>query len=126
MYPVTVDKVFTEVVNGAFVVDVAFAGEVPPDLRRGQRVTVEMNFSEPAEAVMVARGGFYQQTAGRWVYLVSEGGESARRTAIRAGRQNPRFVEVLEGLRPGDWIVTSDYAAFNEVDELVFTEPARL
>jgi HlyD family secretion protein len=123
-YDVAVDKMFTEVVNDAFVVDVTFAGEVPPNLRRGQRLTVELNFSETTEAVMVARGGFFQQTAGRWVYLVSEDGESARRTPIRLGRQNPRFVEVLEGLRPGDRIVTSSYDAFNEVDELVFTEPA--
>lgn len=123
-YEVVVDKLFTEVVNDAFVVDVAFAGKVPPNLRRGQRLTVEMNFSETTEALMVARGGFFQHTAGRWVYLVSEDGESARRTAIRLGRQNPRFVEVLEGLRPGDRIVTSSYEAFNEVDELVFTEPA--
>ena len=125
-YDVVVDKIFTEVVNDAFMVDMAFVGKVPPNLRRGQRLTVEMNFSESAEAVMVARGGFYQQTAGRWVYLVSEDGEAARRTAIRLGRQNPRFVEVLEGLRPGDWIVTSSYEAFNEVDELAFTEPTQL
>jgi HlyD family secretion protein len=123
-YDAVVDKLFTEVVNDAFAVDVTFAGEVPPNLRRGQRLTVELNFSETTEAVMVARGGFFQQTAGRWVYLVSEDGELARRTPIRLGRQNPRFVEVLEGLRPGDWIVTSSYEAFNEVDELVFTEPA--
>jgi HlyD family secretion protein len=125
-YDVAVDKLFTEVVNDAFMVDVAFAGEFPPNLRRGQRLTVELNFSETTEAVMVARGGFFQQTAGRWVYLLAEDGESARRTAIRLGRQNPRFVEVLEGLRPGDRIVTSSYEAFNEVDELVFTEPAQL
>lgn len=121
-YDVVVDKIFTEVVNDNFMVDVAFVGAVPPDLRRGQRLTVELNFSEPSEAVMVARGGFYQQTAGRWVYLVGEDGQSARRTAIRLGRQNPRFIEVLEGLRPGDRIITSSYEAFNEADELVFTE----
>lgn len=125
-YDVVVDKIFTEVVDDAFRVDVAFAGEIPPSLRRGQRLTVELNFSEATEAVMVARGGFFQQTAGRWVYLVAANGEGARRTGIRLGRQNPRFVEVLEGLRPGDWIVTSSYEAFNEVDELVFTEPVQL
>ena len=125
-YDVVVDKIFTEVINDVFMVDVAFVGEKPPNLRRGQRLTVELNFSEATEAVMVARGGFFQQTAGRWVYLVSDGGAAARRTGIRLGRQNPRFVEVLEGLRPGDWVVTSSYEAFNEVDELVFTEPAKL
>jgi HlyD family secretion protein len=121
-YDVIVSKIFTEVVNDNFMVDVAFVGAVPPDLRRGQRLTVELNFSEPTEAVMVARGGFYQQTAGRWVYLIAEDGRSARRAAIRLGRQNPRFVEVLEGLRPGDQIITSSYEAFNEVDELQFSE----
>jgi HlyD family secretion protein len=125
-FDVIVDRIFTEVVNDAFMVDVAFAGAVPPNLRRGQRLTVELNFSETTEAVMVARGGFYQQTAGRWVYLVAEDGESARRTAIRLGRQNPRFIEVLEGLRPGDWVVTSSYEAFNDVDELVFSDPLQL
>jgi HlyD family secretion protein len=75
---------------------------------------------------MVARGGFYQQTSGRWVYLIAEDRESARRAPIRLGRQNPRFVEVLEGLRPGDWIVTSSYEAFNESDELRFTQAIEL
>jgi HlyD family secretion protein len=122
-YDVVVDKIFPEIVNDAFRVDVAFAGEVPANLRRGQRLTVEMSFGEPAESLMVARGGFHQQTSGRWVYLISEDRESARRTPIRLGRQNPRFVEVLEGLRPGDWIVTSSYDAFNQADELSFTQP---
>jgi len=125
-YDVVVDKIFPEVVNDAFTVDVAFAGEVPENLRRGQRITVEMNFGAPSESLMVARGGFQQQTAGRWVYLVSEDRESARRVPVRLGRQNPRFVEVLEGLRPGDRIITSSYEAFNEADELRFTQPIEL
>jgi len=124
-YEVVVEKLFPEVdvASNTFKVDVDFAGAVPPDLRRGQRITVEMSFGEPAEALMVARGGFYQQTSGRWAYLISEDGTSARKTPIRLGRQNPRFVEVLEGMRPGDWIITSSYDAFNEVDELQFTQP---
>ncbi|MGW8368724.1 MAG: efflux RND transporter periplasmic adaptor subunit [Gammaproteobacteria bacterium] len=127
-YDVVVEKLFPEVdlASNTFTVDVAFAGEVPPNLRRGQRVTVEMSFGEPEESLMVARGGFYQQTSGRWVYLISEDRKSARRVPIRLGRQNPRFVEVLEGLKPGDWIITSSYDAFNEVDELRFATPIEL
>jgi HlyD family secretion protein len=127
-YDVVIDKIFPEVdlASNTFKVDVAFAGDIPPNLRRGQRLTVEMSFGEPEQALMVARGGFYQQTSGRWVYLISEDRESARRVPIRLGRQNPRFVEVLEGLRPGDWIVTSSYEAFNESDELSFSEPIEL
>jgi multidrug efflux pump subunit AcrA (membrane-fusion protein) len=85
-----------------------------------------MSFGEASESLMVARGSFQQQTSGRWVYLVAEDRESARRVPIRLGRQNPRFVEVLEGLKPGDWIITSSYDAFNEVDEIQFTQPIAL
>lgn len=127
-YEAVIDKIFSEVdvASNTFEVDMAFVGEVPQNLRRGQRLTVEMSFGEPSESLMAARGGFYQQTSGRWVYLIAEDRESATRTSIRLGRQNPRFVEVLEGLRPGDWIITSSYDAFNEVDELVFTQPIEL
>jgi HlyD family secretion protein len=125
-YDVAITKIFPEIVNDAFSVDVDFVGDVPLNLRRGQRLTVEMNFGEPTESLMVARGGFYQQTSGRWVYMISEDRQSARQMPIRLGRQNPRFVEVLEGLRPGDWIVTSSYETFNEADELRFTQPIEL
>ncbi len=122
-YEVAVEKIYPEVVDDKFSVDVAFVGKRPSNLRRGQRLTIEMSFGEPTEELMVAKGGFCQRTGGRWVYLVAPDLRSARRTPIRLGRQNPRFVEVLEGLRSGDWIVTSSYEAFNEVDELVFAQP---
>jgi HlyD family secretion protein len=76
--------------------------------------------------LVVTKGGFYNQTNGRWVYLISEDRLSASRTNIRTGRQNPRDVEVLEGLREGDWIITSGYDAFNEVDTLVFEQSIQL
>src|SRR5690606_35458558 len=88
--------------------------------------TIEMSFGEPTEALLVAGGSFQQQSSARWVYLISEDRTSARRVPIRLGRQNPRFVEVLEGLKPGDWIVTSSYDAFNQVDEIRFTQPITL
>jgi HlyD family secretion protein len=125
-YAVVVDRIFPEVVNDSFRVDVTFDGETPSNLRRGQRLTVELSFGEPREALMVARGSFTQQSGGRWAYLVDEDRERARRVPIRLGRQNPGFVEVEEGLRPGDWIITSSYDAFNEVDELRFTQPIEL
>lgn len=125
-YTVAVDRIFPEIVNDAFRVDVTFVGDVPSTLRRGQRLTVELSFSEPTESLTVARGSFTQQTSGRWVYLIDEDREGARRVPLRLGRQNPGFVEVLEGLREGDWIITSSYDAFNEVDELRFTQPIAL
>lgn len=125
-YAVVVQKIYPEVVDDVFTVDVGFSGEVPENLRRGQRLTVEMTFGEPTRSLMVARGGFQQDTGGRWVYLVADDRRSAYRAPIRLGRQNPRFVEVLEGLKEGDWIVSSSYHAFNEADELTFSEPLEL
>jgi HlyD family secretion protein len=127
-FAAVIDKIYPEVdvATNSFKVDMAFVGETPLNLRRGQRLTVEMSFGAPTESLMAARGGFQQQTSGRWVYLIAEDRTSARRVPIRLGRQNPRFVEVLEGLRSGDWIITSSYEAFNEVDELVFTQSIAL
>jgi HlyD family secretion protein len=125
-YPVEVLKVYPEVKDDKFTVDMAFAGEVPTGIKRGQTLTVELDFSETGRSLVVSKGGFYNQTNGRWVYLISGDRLSASRTNIRTGRQNPRDVEVLEGLREGDWIITSGYDAFNEVDTLVFDQPVQL
>jgi HlyD family secretion protein len=122
-YAVAVKRIYPEVVNDAFPVDIEFTGPPPPGLRRGQRLTIELSFGASTQSLIVERGGFMQHSGGRWVYLIAEDGRSARRAPVRFGRQNPRFVEVLEGLRPNDRIVTSSYTTFNDVDELKFTEP---
>ena len=125
-HAVTVKKVYPEVINNIFNVDMTFVDEPPPGLRRGQELTVELSFGEPTPSLMVGKGGFYQQTSGRWAYLIADDGLSAFRTDIRLGRQNPRYVEILDGLREGDWIITSGYDSFNEVDELIFNEALEL
>lgn len=122
-YQVITKKIYPEVTNDQFAIDMEFIGDEPPGLRRGQTLTIELSFSEPKQSLMVAKGGFYTDTGGRWAYLIDEDGESARRVDLRIGRQNPRYLEVLEGLIEGDRIVTSGYDAFNEVDELLFNEP---
>ena len=122
-YGVAVKRVYPEIVGDTFMVDIDFQGAAPPGLRRGQRLTIELSFGAPTQSLIVERGGFMQNSGGRWVYLISADGSSARRVPVRLGRQNPRYVEVLEGLRPDDRIVTSTYTTFNEVDELDFTEP---
>jgi HlyD family secretion protein len=119
---VRVSKVYPEVKQNTFAADVVFADEVPPTLKRGQTVTVELSFGSPSESLIVAKGGFYQQTGGRWVYLISADGKTAKRADVKLGRQNPRQVEVLEGLREGDRIVTSGYDAYNNADQLRFSE----
>jgi HlyD family secretion protein len=125
-YPVEVLKIYPEVKDDKFAVDLAFAGDMPAGIKRGQTLTVELDFSESGKSLVVSKGGFYNQTNGRWIYLVSEDRLSANRINIRTGRQNPRDIEVLEGLREGDWIITSGYDSFNEVDSLLFPQPVQL
>jgi HlyD family secretion protein len=125
-YAVAVKRIHPEVVDAAFTVDIDFAGAPPPGLRRGQRLTIELSFGASTQSLFVERGGFMQTSGGRWVYLIAADGRSARRAPVRLGRQNPRYVEVLEGLRENDRIVTSTYATFNDVDELEFTDAVAL
>jgi HlyD family secretion protein len=121
-YGVRVQKVYPEVKDDAFEADAVFASAVPPTLKRGQTLTVELSFGLSSQSLTVANGGFVEETAGKWVYRVSVDGSRARRANVRLGRQNPREVEVLGGLREGDRIVTSGYESFNGVDELRFSE----
>jgi HlyD family secretion protein len=124
-WPVAVQKIYPEVKDNTFQADVLFDGASPEGLKRGQTLTVELTFGLPSHGLVVAKGGFYQQTGGRWVYLVSKDGRTAQRTSVHLGRQNPRQVEVLDGLRVGDRIITSGYDAYNETEELQFNAPIR-
>jgi HlyD family secretion protein len=117
---VKVQKIYPEVKDSAFAADVLFVDGTPESLKRGQTVTVELSFGAPTRSLTVAKGGFFQETAGHWVYLVAKDGRSAHRTPVRLGKQNPRAVEVLEGLHAGDRIITSSYETYNAVDELQF------
>jgi len=121
-WDVKVQKVYPEVKNSLFEADIVFTDAVPESLKRGQTVTVELSFGAPSQTLIVSKGGYYQQTGGRWVYLLSKDGKSAHRTDVKLGRQNPRQVEVLEGLTDGDRIITSGYDSYNNADELKFSE----
>jgi HlyD family secretion protein len=121
-YEVKVQKIYPEVRQNAFEADVVFTGAVPETLKRGQTLTVELSFGSPSKGLTVSKGGYFQHTAGRWVYLVASDGRTARRVNVRLGRQNPREVEVLDGLSEGDRILSSSYDTYNDVDELKFSE----
>jgi HlyD family secretion protein len=121
-WDVKVLKVYPEVKNSLFEADIVFTDAVPDSLKRGQTVTVELSFGAPSQTLIVSKGGFYQQTGGRWVYLISKDGKGAQRAEVRLGRQNPRQVEVLEGLTAGDRIITSGYDSYNNAEELKFSE----
>ena len=115
-----VRKVYPEVRGGRFRCDFVFQGERPAQIRSGQTYYLDLELGRPEQAVMIPRGTFFQTTGGQWIFVLDKGGKKAYRRSIRIGRQNPLYYEVLEGLEPGERVVTSGYEAFkdNEVLEL--------
>jgi HlyD family secretion protein len=118
-YTLVIKKVFTQVTNGRFQVDMKFEEDAPSDIRRGQNLQIRVALSAEKEALLVSKGGFFQKTGGNWIFKVSEDGNSAYKVNIRLGSQNTSFYEVLEGLNPGDKVVTSSYDSFGDTEELV-------
>ena len=118
-YKLTIKKVFTQVTNGRFQVDMGFDGAAPEGIRRGQTLQIRLALSDETQAVLVAKGGFYQQTGGNWIFKVSENGGTAYKVDIQLGRQNPDYYEVLQGLKPGDKVVTSSYENYGTMQELI-------
>jgi HlyD family secretion protein len=118
-YKLRISKVYTQVANGRFQVDMQFVDGVPDGVRRGQTMQIRLALSDETQALLLAKGGFYQQTGGNWVYKVSSDGHTAYRADVQLGRQNPDYYEVLSGLQPGDRIVTSSYENYGSMQELV-------
>ncbi len=118
-YKLKIKKVYTQVTNGRFQVDMEFEGEVPQGIRRGQTLQIRLALSDETQALLLAKGGFYQQTGGNWVFKVNESGTVAYRVDVQLGRQNPDYYEVLQGLKPGDKVVTSSYENYGNMQELV-------
>ena len=115
-----VRKVYPEVRNGKFRADLKFVGIQPDNIRIGQTYYLNLQLGESEEAVLVPRGAFFQTTGGRWIYVVDADGEGATRREIRISRQNPQYYEVLEGLQPGERVITSGYEKFGDSDKLKF------
>jgi HlyD family secretion protein len=118
-YKLKIEKVYPEVNNGRFAVDMVFTSEKPDQIRIGQTFRIKLELGESKQAVLIPRGGFYQSTGGQWVYVVDESGEFAVKRNISIGRQNPKYYEVLEGLNPGEQVIVSSYDNFNDVDQLI-------
>lgn len=118
-YTLRIKKVYTQVTDGRFRVDMAFVGKSPIGLRRGQTLQILLALSDPKQAILVPRGGFFEQTGGNWIFKLSKDGHTAYRTTIELGSQNPDYYEVLQGLKPGDRVITSGYENFGNVQELI-------
>lgn len=121
-YELEIKKVYTQVSNGRFQVDMEFTGEAPDGVRRGQTLQIRLALSEEKEALMIPKGGFFQQTGGNWIFKLSEDGSRAYRADISLGSQNTEYYEVLSGLEPGDRVVTSSYDNYGDIRELIIKE----
>lgn len=119
-YDAVIRKVYPEVRSGKFQADFKFSEEQPANIRTGQTYYLNLQLGQPESAVLIPRGTFYQKTGGKWIYVVSPDGGKAVKREIRIGRQNPQYYEVLEGLKPGEKVITSGYDNFGDNEVLIF------
>ena len=119
-FDAVIRKVYPEVRGGKFQADFKFSGEQPSNIRTGQTYYLNLQLGQPEKAILIPRGTFYQKTGGKWIYVVSPEGGKAVKREIRIGRQNPQFYEVLEGLEPGEKVITSGYDNFGDNEVLIF------
>ncbi len=118
-YHLVVQKVFVQIVNGQFNVDMAFVGPTPTGIRKGQTVQVTLSLSDETTALLLPKGGFYQQTGGNWIFKVSADGKKAYRVPIQINRQTTDNYELVSGLEPGDKVITSSYETYGDIQELI-------
>lgn len=117
-FPARVTKIYPQVQNGQFQVDLQFVGPEPADLQRGQTLQAKLTLGDPAPARLIPNGAFYGETGGAFVFVVAEGGRSAVKRPVRLGRRNASAIEVLEGLDPGERVITSPYTGFADKERL--------
>ena len=122
-YSAKVAKIYPQVANGTFKADLNFAGATPPGIHNGQAIDIKLEMGGgTANAVMLPNGSFYQDTGGNWVFVLAPDGKSALRRTVRLGRRNPQYVEVLDGLTPGERVIVSSYSAFEKMDRVEFEQ----
>ena len=117
-YRMKVAKIYPQVRNGTFEVDLTFVGPEPADIQRGQTLQTKLTLGDPTPALLIPNGAFYNETGGSWVFVVTPDGDEAVKRQVRLGRRNANFIEVLEGLEPGEKVLTSPYTGFADKDRL--------
>ncbi len=118
-YALRLRKVYPEVRNGRFRVDLVFTDEKPETIRAGQSYNIRLQLGASSDALLLPKGGFFSSTGGQWVFVVNPNGDEALKRDIRIGKQNSRFYEVLDGLQPGEQVITSNYDSFGEAERIV-------
>jgi HlyD family secretion protein len=120
LFNLVVKRVFPEVRNGTFEIDMVFTDSLPNNIRTGQTYYISLQLGQPKESVMVPIGGFFQETGGQWIFVLDPSESFATRRNISIGRKNPKYYEVLEGLQPGEKVIISGYESFGKNEKLVF------
>jgi len=118
-YKLEVTKIYPEVRNGQFSIDMEFIDALPQNMRIGQTFRIKLELGAPKESLLIPRGGFYQSTGGQWIFVVDESGNTAYKRDIRLNRYNPKYYEVIEGVEEGEQVIVSSYETFGDVDVLI-------
>ncbi len=119
-YSLIIGKVYPQVQNGQFEVDFTFSNEQPKGIRRGQTIQIKLTLGDASEALLIPNGAFFQDTGGKWLFVVSPDGNEAVKRKVRLGRRNNQFIEVIEGLELGEQVVTSPYSSYQDMQRLNF------
>ncbi|MCD6090596.1 MAG: HlyD family efflux transporter periplasmic adaptor subunit [Bacteroidales bacterium] len=119
-FELKIRKVLPEVREGRFSVEMVFVGEMPENMRTGQTYYSRLQLSSPLESMLLPRGSFFQKTGGQWIFVLTADGKSAEKRAIKIGRQNPKYYELLEGLESGEQVIISGYDIFGDNERVVF------
>ena len=120
-YRLKVAKVYPQVRNGQFQIDLLFMGPEPQSMQRGQTIQAKLTLGDSTKALLIPNGAFFNDTGGNWIFVVDSGGKSATKRAIQVGRKNSDFIEVLGGLKPGERVITSSYSGLTDKDHLTFS-----
>lgn len=118
VFDLHIKKIYPEVHDGKFKVDLVFTDGKPNKIRTGQSYYIKLRLGAVSEAVLVPRGSFFQSTGGQWIYVIDPSGDFAVKRTIKIGKQNPQYYEILEGLEPGEDVIISGYEAFGDNDRL--------
>jgi len=119
-YELVVRRVYPQVRDNRFEIDMVFSGDVPENIRSGQTFHIELQLGETQEALMIKKGSFFRVTGGQWVYVLDPSGNFALKRNIKLGQQNPMYYEILEGVQPGEKIIVSNYESFGDNEKLIF------
>ena len=119
-YRLKVAKVYPQVRNGQFQIDLVFDGVEPSGVQRGQTVQAKLTVGDSSRAMLVPNGAFFNDSGGNWIFVVDSGGNSATKRSVQLGRRNSDYIEVLSGLKPGEKVIISSYSGLVDKDQLTF------